>query len=405
MANFIITPNMNLPSPVPGVDPGPDYANQQFNAMGIIDGHNHSSGSGVQISPNGLNINLALPFQNNPATGLQACIFNEQSSYATINSLWVGIDGNLYFNDGAADPSIQITAGGAVNATSSGISSGSATASFSSSVLVVNQAANTPTSIQAGSYLMGQTGVSGSNFLTLVPPSSLSGGSYSLTLPAVPVATNFVSIDSSGNIAAYAAVSGGLTASNLSSSAGITGGQISASAGIAGSQLANGTITATQIASGTITTAQISSSAGIIGGQIASTTIAPSNLTAANTAQSTSCGTYSRSAASFATVTNQSISITVTSGRPVIISFVGDGFTTGWGTFSGTGGSTKLQILANGATVLNTFEVGSISGAIGALTTVFYPLGSGSTSFQLQASGDGSNLINVLGVQMRVTQL
>lgn len=215
MSNFITTPNMKIPSPIPGADPGPDYANQQFNAMGIIDGHNHSSGSGVQISPNGLNINNALPFQNNPATGLQACTFNEQSSYATINSLWVGTDGNLYFNDGAADPSIQITAGGAVNATSSGISSGTATASFSSSILVVNQASNTPASIKAGSYLMGQTGTSGSNYLSIVPPSSLSGGSYTLTLPAQPAATSFVQIDSSGNITASIAVSGGLTNTNI----------------------------------------------------------------------------------------------------------------------------------------------------------------------------------------------
>ncbi len=260
-----ITPDMNLIQPAIGVDSGLAWENAINANSAIIDGHNHSPGYGVQISPSGMNINAPLPFNNFQATNLQAAVFTAQTSLATLLAIYC-IGNDLYYNDGAGNV-VQITSGGSVNATSSGISSGTATASFVSSVLVVNAAANTPADIQGGSLRLGNN-IPASNFLTLAPPSAMASD-FTLVLPTIPIAASFLSIDSLGNISAYAALSGGLTASNLSASAGIVGSQLSASAGIVGSQLS---------ASAGIVGSQLSASAGIVGTQIANSTIALANL-------------------------------------------------------------------------------------------------------------------------------
>lgn len=192
-----LTPNMNLLGITIGTDTGLTIETNQNANTSILDGHNHSSGSGVQINPNGLNINAALPFNGNPATLLQASVYQAQQSLATLLATYV-IGPDLYYNDGNGNV-VQLTKSGLVNATSSGIASGTATAAFSAGVLVVNAASLTPANIQAGSILIGQN-VASSNFLTLAPPSALSGGSYTLTLPTIPAQTNVMTIDSSGNM-------------------------------------------------------------------------------------------------------------------------------------------------------------------------------------------------------------
>jgi len=296
MANTIITPNMGLPNPVPNIDPGPDYAFNNQACFNVLDQHNHTPGSGVQIPPAGLNINSALPFNRNPATNLQATIFTQQSAFPTNNSLWVGTDGNLYFNDGAGDPSIKITAGGTVNATTSGISSGTATASFIGGVLVVNAAPNTPANIQAGSILLGNNSV-GSNYLTLSPPSSM-GSNITETLPTIPPATSFMQMDASGNMTASIPVSQGITASNI------------ASATITGTQIASATITGSNIALNTVTQGNIA--------------IRSSGSSAGNYAISSSCGFFATTSASPVAVTNLSVSL-ATLGNPVMVMVQPDG--------------------------------------------------------------------------------
>ncbi len=266
-----ITPEMNLIQPVVGVNSGLDWENAINANTAIIDGHNHSPGYGVQISPSGININAPLPFNDFQATNLQATVFTAQISLATLLAIYC-IGNDLYYNDGAGNV-IQITSGGSVNATSSGISSGTATASFVSSVLVVNAAANTPADIQAGSILLGNN-VPASNFLTLSPPSAMPAD-FTLTLPTIPGAQSFLSIDTLGNIAAYANISGGITGSNI------------ASATITGSNIASATITGSNIAAATIAGSQLTPSAGITGGQIANATITATNVANASLTGST----------------------------------------------------------------------------------------------------------------------
>ena len=211
------SPNMGLPIPVVSVDPGPQWAEYYNAALTIVDQHNHSPGSGVAISPNGLNINADLSFQNNNAIVLRSTRFTIQASpisgASDLVCLYSGnASGDMYWNDGAGNQ-IQITSGGTVNATSSGISSGTASASFSGGVLVVNQAANTPGNIQCGSVLIGNN-VANSKFSTLSAPGSLAAN-QTITLPVVPSAQSFLTMDTSGSIANYASISAGISRTNI----------------------------------------------------------------------------------------------------------------------------------------------------------------------------------------------
>lgn len=215
MGNTTISPNMGLVVPTVGVDPGPDWGNNLNASLIIVDGHNHSPGQGIQITPAGMSINSDLPFGNNNAINLRSVRFQVQGSAisgaADLGCLYLtGAD--LWFNDENGNQ-IQMTAGGTVNATSSGISSGSATASFVGGVLVVNAAANTPANIQGASLLLGNN-VASSKYLTLSPPNSMVAN-YQLNLPNLPSSTSFLTLDTSGNIVGSIPTNQGITGSNL----------------------------------------------------------------------------------------------------------------------------------------------------------------------------------------------
>lgn len=235
-----------------------------------------------------------------------------------------------------------MTTGGSVNATSSGISSGTATASFVSSVLVVNSATNTPANIQAGSILIGNN-TAGSNFVTLQPQNAL-GSSYNLTLPTIPASQNIMTLDASGNMSAPYTVdgstiaisanvigipNGAITTTQISSSASILGSQLSSSAGILGTQL--------------------SVSAGVVGSQLAAAAnIATSQLANTN-GNFTNSSSFSTSSNSFTTEISTSLTIIKSHNVHIVIQP------------TSSGGSIKTS----GATTDNLFRI-TIAG-----TTVF----------------------------------
>lgn len=322
------TPNMNLPQSTVNVDSGLIWESNLNSALSIIDAHNHSPGSGVQITPNGLNINSSLSMSNNALTNIGSLVLTNQVSLATLNSVYA-IAGDLYYNDGASNI-IQITSGGSVNATSSGISSGSATASFVASVLVVNAASNTPANIQGGSILLGNN-VAASKFLTLSPPSAMAAN-FSLTLPSQPAQTNLVTLDSSGNFAAVTNVD--------NSTIDFSGNNIEIKAlGVGTAQLANAAVTPAKMAA--------------LGQQISS-----------------SSANFVSASGSFVDVTNLSVSITVT-GRPVRIELSADtsGLLSSITANASSGGSAVAAFqLLRGATVVGAY-VHAITIASGAITS------------------------------------
>lgn len=198
------SPNMNLPISTIGVDTGLAWETNLNGALGAIDSHDHSSGQGVPVTPDGINISSEFKINGNSLTGVQAIAFTTQVSLATLSAIYSkGVD--LYFND-ANGNAIQITKSGSVNATSSGISDGTATASFAAGVLVVNAAALTPANIQGASLLLGNNSPS-THFVTLSPPAALASD-YTLTLPLKPASTKIMTLDSAGNMGAALDVTG-----------------------------------------------------------------------------------------------------------------------------------------------------------------------------------------------------
>jgi hypothetical protein len=330
-------PNMGLTGISIGTDTGTTIETNINSNTTIIDSHNHTNGQGVQIPSQGILIASALPFNNQQATNMGAVIFTNQTSLATLNALYT-IGGELWFND--TTQAIQITAGGAVNATSSGISSGTATAAFSSSVLVVNEATNTPASIKVGSVLVGATGTSGSNYVTIAPPASISSGGWNLTLPAIPGSQSFVTLDSSGNFGTPAVYP-------------------------------------------------------LTGASIAATTVTRSNQVAVGQQISASCGFY-HSTTGGGAVTNMSVTIT-TSGRPVMLSIQNDG--SGNQSYISTTGNTNASIYLNfyrGATMLNnnyyTTPIGSSTAVVPANLQFMDVVGAGTYTYTFQITTSSSNL-------------
>lgn len=203
MANTVISPNMNLPVPVVGTDPGPDWANNINACLSAIDSHNHTNGQGVPIGPQGLNINADLPMNNNNLTLARSLRFQSQSTAlvgpADLGELYE-LEVDLWYVDGAGNQ-VRITQGGSVTGatgTITGLPSGTASASFAGSTFTFQSATNTPATLSAGPLIIGQP-ISG-GFAVTMTPSVSQAANYSLTLPiALPTSQSALVSDASGN--------------------------------------------------------------------------------------------------------------------------------------------------------------------------------------------------------------
>ena len=321
MADTIITPNMSLPNPVPSVAPGPAWAQDLYSCLTMVDSHTHAPGSGVQVTPSGLNINATLPFGGNQASQLLTTTYNNQSApldtTAYADSVYVS-GGELYFNDGAGN-AVQLTSGGSVNATSSGISSGTATASFVGGILVVNSNTNIPADIQVGNVKIGDD-TSDGKFIKLAPTAGFS--SYTLSLPVLPVAQGIMQMDTSGNVTVSPSVDN--------------------------------------------TTLQFSSSqlsiknAGVTGTKIASNTIQQSNMAILKHSPNSSLITFTTSSTTDVVVTGLSTTIT-TSGGDVLVMFNGAIGSLRFAT-NGAAGFSDYGVFSiyRGATLISEVQVGEV---------------------------------------------
>ena len=290
MANPLVTPNMSLTEPGIGNTLSPTWA-QDLNAdMGIIDQHNHAPGSGVQITPAGININQDLPFLDHNAVGLRSTRYQPQSaplsSGTDLGCVYVsGVD--LYYNDVSGNQ-IRITSLGGVAGTPGSIANLVSPASASyvsgSSTFVWQSSSGVGANMDAATYILrypstGYPTPSG-NYIALQAPASLTGG-YALTLPGtVPSGNSFLQFNSSGALVQGPLISGGITSTNI------------ASGTILGSNIASGTITASNILSNTLTPTQIAvqSLTGGSGGSIAFGTITGSGSAFSNIAAATISG-------------------------------------------------------------------------------------------------------------------
>lgn len=295
------TPNMNLPVPVIGVEPGPQWASDVNSCFTAVDQHNHSSGSGVQITPSGINLNADLTLNNNNLTSIRSSRYTSQGSTLSnpndLNCTYVsGVD--LYYNDGNGNQ-VRMTQSGNVAGTPGSISNLTSPASASynsvSETFVWQSAANTPANLDAGSVIFRDI-VANSNGVTVNPPNPIPSN-YSLTLPSLPASQKFMTLDAAGNMSAPWAVDNSTIEVNSNT---------------------------VQVKASGITTTQISSQA-VEQNNLYIRTANSSTASAGNVAISSSCGSFTTTAGDNnpQLVTNLSVTLTTT-GRPVIIKIIPD---------------------------------------------------------------------------------
>ncbi len=212
MSDTTISPNMNLPVPVPGTAPGPDWADDIVADMYAIDSHDHSNGKGVPVTPDGLNISADLPMGGNNLTTTRSVNFTAQAAplalAGDLGCIYVS-GADLYYNDEAGNQ-VRITQGGAVTGatgTITGLPSGTASASYSAGVFTFQSATNTPATLSVGPIITGAQTAS-PHKVTISASNSLATD-YSLTWPlALPASTAALTVDASGNMATSAIVGG-----------------------------------------------------------------------------------------------------------------------------------------------------------------------------------------------------
>lgn len=330
-----MSPNMNLIVPGVGSEPGPNWAQEVNSDLAIIDSHNHSSGQGIQVQPNGLNINADLTFLGNNAINLKSARFTAQLAAIPNSAPNVGcvyVTGNeLYYNDVTGGNQIQITKNGNVNSGAGSISGlpFSGAASYAGGTYTWEGGTSGspfPATMSNGPVQISPT-ASFATSVTIQAYSALAA-SYTITLPtALPLSNgSFLTSDTSGNLSYSSVDFATLT---------ISGGILSVNT--AGIQTAN-------IADGAVTNVK---------------------LGPLNYFKTSSSGTFTVTGPNNNPVTNLSGSLT-TSGKPVMVmlqpdgtvSTVGNMQTTAGSVGSVSGGSGALPALVqilNGATVIASF--------------------------------------------------
>ena len=203
------TPNMGLSLPTVSVTPGPAWANNVNTAFGVVDSHNHTAGNGVPVPSAGININGDLSFNGYNATTFRSLRLQSQPSVlggANDLSCLYAVGGNLYYNSGAGQ-NIQLTIGGALNATSIGgiggdYSTSGASVSYSSlnQTFTFWQSSGVSALLDVGPLKIHAVG--NANYVTFGANASMSSG-YTLTLPvSLPAVQSFMTLDNTGAIAA-----------------------------------------------------------------------------------------------------------------------------------------------------------------------------------------------------------
>lgn len=200
------TPNMGMLLPVPTVTPGPTYASENNDAFEVVDSHDHSSGKGVPVPSDGININADLSFNNFNATTLRSVRFTSQGSPlslpADLSCLYVSM-GNLFYNNQLGQQ-VQITSGAAIDATSIGGIGGDYATSTAlefyttfTRTFTFWSANNVPANLDAGSVTIREVTTS-PHGLTLASPTGLAAD-YTITMPpALPASTASLVVSPSG---------------------------------------------------------------------------------------------------------------------------------------------------------------------------------------------------------------
>ena len=230
MANS--TPNMNLTLNVVGTTTDPTWSNNINADWTIIDSHNHTSGSGVQITPPAININSDLSFAFNNATNIRS--WRMQNNAATLtgasdNNCGYFVNGNFYVNN-ASGTAIQITTGSGLNFSSLGTIGGdygqpgvpaAVTYSNTTKYYTFTQSSGVTAPINTSTLSIAYAS-SGAQAVSIAAPSAVTA--YTITLPgAVPTINPSALVVSTSGVGSYSALSSGQTTVTFSSGGGLLG--------------------------------------------------------------------------------------------------------------------------------------------------------------------------------------
>ncbi len=371
MSNSTVTPNMSLILPTPGQEPGPQYGDDQNQSFTILDSHNHSPGSGVQITPAGLDINTNLDFQNNNPYNVYGVQFSASTTSSNLRFLYTSPQSgggifDLFYNDGAGNV-IALTKAGEVNATIASIPG----ESYAGGTFTWKQGAGstTPANFDIGSITIRPNTAGTTNGVVVGPPSGISS-QYNIFLPTLPSATSIMQMDTSGNMSTTLTVD-------------------------------NSTLT---ISSQVL---QINPQ-GITQGLYALKTTGQT-VTAGNLAISPSCGAYSNGSGTQQQVNNLSVTIT-TVGNPVYILLMPDGSSGSsylQSTAPGGGIAATTFFIYRGATDIAQFQVGLSGTASGDVQVppgciAYYDaVGAGTYTYTIQSLSSGTTYVNFVVLTAR----
>lgn len=200
------TPNMNLILPTVGQDPGPLWAIHLNANSSTLDGHDHSTGNGVKITPAGMNITSDLAINGNNLNTIRSVKFTAQGSPLSLGSdlgcLYVsGVD--LYYNDESGSQ-VRITQSGGVAGSPGSITTMTPPASVvytsTNQTFSFLSNTNTPANLSIGSLSIAQV-TNSPHVITISSPNSLAAN-YGITLPtALPASVKLMTLSNAGTIA------------------------------------------------------------------------------------------------------------------------------------------------------------------------------------------------------------
>lgn len=285
------TPYMNLNLPIVGPlgTQGPDWATDINTALDLIDSHDHTPGKGKQLTLSSLIINQPLQMNSFGITQIASLALDNLGTQPTDANLIYEFNGELFFNDAAANQ-VQLTSGGAINVSSLGAITGdystsSADLTYSDTTKTFSffQSTGVYASVDQGPLKIYQNIPSSPYFI--IKQSSSQTGNLDWTLPSsYPASTLPLKVSPSGILST---------------------GQIQTV------EIGNGQVTAPKMAVDSVDTINIKNSSviraklGPVGQQISGV-----------------CVSYSNSTTSLVDVPNLTVTIT-TSGKPIFIGLMG----------------------------------------------------------------------------------
>lgn len=194
----VITPNMGMTVPIAssGItgtgDPQPQAAaSVSADLVNILDIHDHSSGKGVQITPNGLNINTDLNINQNNLAQSRSIRFVSQSSgingVGDVSALFVQTGDLWYIN--SAGTSIKVTSGSQVNI-----------GSVSNTILARIAISTNWTIANTDTYILLSVNTAAQRTIILPPANSVSAGrQYIISDDTGQASTNNITIRTQGS--------------------------------------------------------------------------------------------------------------------------------------------------------------------------------------------------------------